>query len=202
MTTLINKETLQFPHARETYPDLINTLDNTYAIGEHLPGIILSTGMTLIIITIITGYVITRKHPDKHNPISMITTLVTVLILAITITLTITTHHDHNDKINHDKNTLTEHIKNHPDTITKTTALINTTGYEKNQVCDTARERTVLCGQGHTDHDHSPLHWGTDKKHYEITMTNDYDPEDNTLVIVLELHKTDEEKSLDNPEPS
>lgn len=76
------------------------------------------------------------------------------------------------------------------------TSLIATTGYEKNQVCDTSRENTILCDQDQDHdhahaHDHGPLHWGTDKKHYEITMTNDYDPDENALVIVLELHKTE-----------
>lgn len=194
--TILDKNTITLPNAQETYPNIVDSVNEGLSYYT-IPITIMSIG----VIALIAGRILQKKierdfkreREEERDlsrldiPFYLMISFVLFLAVASAISVILT------NKVEKDTTILAEHVSQHSETEDKVTVLANTTGFDYKDVCDTIvdNRESFLCGGELPD----PITWGDNDDVYRIEPDYDYNDTEDELIVTFNLKELTEEQS-------
>lgn len=196
--TILDKNTITLPNAQETYPNLVDYI-NEGLFHFTIPLIFLAIGVILAISGI--GFRLKldledRLKIEREEEGRFSRSLVAILLMLFSFpffivaagTAAIIEH-----KVEKDTTLMAEHVSQHPETEDNVTVLANTIGFDYKDVCETilGNRESSLCG-GEVI---SPITWVDNDDIYHIDPDYDYNDTEDELIVTFNLKNVTEEQS-------
>ena len=180
--TILDKNTITLPNAQETYPNLVDSV-NEGLFYYTIPVIIMSIG----VIVLITGRILDRGGESNYKHMFFMV----FFLISWVVTLVIVYSLVH--KVEKDTTLMAEHVSQHPETEDNITVLANTIGFDYKDVCDTIMDNreSSLCGGEVFD----SITWGDNDDVYRIEPDYDYNDTEDELIVTFNLKELTEEQS-------
>ena len=194
--TLLDKNTITFPNAQETYPNLVDSVNEGMSYYT-IPITIMSIGVIALIAGSILQFKIKRDFKREREeerdysrldiPFYLLMSFLFFLGVA-SFASAILSH-----KVEKDTNILAEHVSQHSETEDKVTELANTIGFDYKDVCDTIvdNRESSLCGGELFE----SINWGDKDDIYHIDPDYDYNNAEDELIVTFNLKELTEEQS-------
>ena len=194
--TILDKNTITLPNAQETYPNLVDSI-NEGLFYYTIPITIMSIGVIALIAGRILQFKIERDFKREREeerdlsrldiPFYLMISFFLFLAVASAISA-IPTH-----KLEKDTTLMAEHVSQHPETEDNITALANTIGFDYKDVCDTIMDNreSSLCGGELFE----SIIWGNNDDIYHIDPDYDYNDAEDELIVTFNLKEVTEEQS-------
>lgn len=187
--TIFDKNTITLPNAQETYPNIVDSV-NEGLFYYTIPITIAVIGVILYIAGIIL-HIKSNREEERNLSISycLISVVFSVIFFAVASAISgILTH-----KLEKDTTLMAEHVSQHSETEDKVTELANTTGFDYKDVCDTIvdNRESFLCGGELFE----SINWGDKDDIYHIEPDYDYNDTEDELIVTFNLKEVTEEQS-------
>lgn len=188
--TILDKNTITLPNAQETYPNLVDSINEGLSYYT-IPLIFLVIGLIIFIAGIVFQLKIEREETRSLSR-SLVAPICLTLFVSLGFVASFTTFIV-TKKVEEDRTLMAEHVSQHPETEDNVTVLSNTIGFDYNYVCDTILDNreSSLCG-GEVLYS---ITWVNNDDIYSIDPDYDYNDTEDEMIVTFNLKEVTEEQS-------
>lgn len=187
--TILDKNTITLPNAQETYPNLVDYVNEGLSYFT-IPLIFLGIGVILFIAGIFFRLKIDREEEMSFSKLlePIFLTLFSLLFFMVAMLTALIV----GVKLEKDTTLMAEHVSQHPETEDNVTVLANTIGFDYKDVCDTILDNreSSLCGGELFE----SITWGDKDDIYHIDPSYDYNDTEDELIVTFNLKEVTEEQ--------